>query len=378
MKIAFVSLMSGAPWGGSEALWHSIALFALEQGDEVFISVYDWGMPHEKITRLKQTGAIIHYRKRFNADAGMAEKIQRFLQKRKPAFNKDYQSIIDFKPDYVFISQGDSFDLAIHHRPFYQLLKQQNVSYSFVCHSHEQYSFIPPKEIYPCAQEIFKNAKKVYFVSDRQWNLTERRLVMKITNGQFTWNPLNLQIPIAPLIWPQTETVNMAIVGNLSGGKGHDTALEVLSGQEWKDREWQMNIYGEGEGKKYLEDLAVFYQIKDKINFCGHVDDIIKVWETNHLLLIPSAGEGLPISLVEAMACGRPAVVTDVGGNKELIAENEMGFIAVSPTTSAFAVAMENAWLEKSNWEKFGKNAFHKINAVWEKNPEVKIYNSIE
>ena len=378
MKIAFVSLMSGAPWGGSEALWHSIALFALEQGDEVFISVYDWGMPHEKITRLKQTGAIIHYRKRFNADAGMAEKIQRFLQKRKPAFNKDYQSIIDFKPDYVFISQGDSFDLAIHHRPFYQLLKKQNVSYSFVCHSHEQYSFIPPKEIYPCAQEIFKNAKKVYFVSDRQWNLTERRLVMKITNGQFTWNPLNLQIPIAPLIWPQTETVNMAIVGNLSGGKGHDTALEVLSGQEWKDREWQMNIYGEGEGKKYLEDLAVFYQIKDKINFCGHVDDIIKVWETNHLLLIPSAGEGLPISLVEAMACGRPAVVTDVGGNKELIAENEMGFIAVSPTTSAFAVAMENAWLEKSNWEKFGKNAFHKINAVWEKNPEVKIYNSIE
>ena len=369
--------MGGAPWGGSEALWHSLAMFALKQGDDVLVSVYDWEKPHEKIEQLQQRGAIIHHRRRFNADAGTVEKIKRFVRNRKPGLDKDYRAIIDFKPDVVLISQGESFDLAIHHKALYHLLMESNISYSFICHSHAQYSFIPPKEIYPQAIEVFKNAEQVYFVSQRQWKLTERRLAMKITNGQFTWNPLNIEIPNTPLIWPQIDPVNMAIVGNLSGGKGHDTAFEVLSAKEWKDRDWQLNIYGEGEGRKYLEDLAGFYGIMDKINFYGHVDDILKVWETNHLLLIPSAGEGLPISLVEAMACGRMAVVTDVGGNAELIKEGQNGFISASPTTHAFADAIERSWHEKRSWQQLCINAFNDINKVLDKNPEVKIYNQI-
>ena len=137
--------MGGLPWGGSEALWYSIALHALLQGDEVFVSVYDWGKPHYKLEQRQQTGAVIHYRKRYNADVGSFEKIKRFIQHRKPSLNKDYQSLIDFKPDCILISQGDSFDLAIHHRPLYSLIRQHKIDYSFICHNHVQYSFISPK-----------------------------------------------------------------------------------------------------------------------------------------------------------------------------------------------------------------------------------------
>ena len=378
MRIVFVSLMGGAPWGGSEALWYSMAMHSLQQGDEVFVSVYDWGRSHEKIKALQEKGAIIHHRKKYNADAGTVEKIKRFVQNRKPALNKDYQFIINFKPDVVFISQGESFDLAIHHRPLYDLLRLHRIPYSFICHSHAQYSFIPPKEIYPGAIEVFENARQVFFVSQRQWRLTERRLAMKIKNGHITWNPLNIQMPVTPLAWPQNETMQMAIVGNISGGKGHDTALEVLSAPQWNQRKWQLNIYGEGEGKKYLQDLAVFYGIEHNIIFHGHAGDIEKVWVTSHLLLVPSAGEGMPISLAEAMACGRPSVVTDVGGNTELIAENDTGFISRSPATEAFAAAMEKAWSEKDNWMQFGVNAFEKINAILDRMPGEKIYKLIK
>ncbi len=378
MRIAFVSLMGGLPWGGSEALWYAIAEHALQQGDAVFVSVYDWGEPNEKIKTLQQKGAFIHFRERYNADAGTIEKIKRFIKNRKPSLNKDYQSIIDFNPDTVFISQGESFDLAIHHKALYYLLRQNNIPYSFICHSHVQYSFIPPKEIYPGAVEIFKNARNVFFISRRQWQLTERRLACKIDNGLITWNPLNIILPSSPLSWPADNTAQMAIVANMTGGKGHDTALEVLSSKEWKERKWILNIYGDGEGKKYLEDLAVFYGIRENIKFHGHVNDMVKVWQENHLLLIPSAGEGLPISLAEAMACGRMAVVTDVGGNTELITENETGFIAASPATASFAAAMEKAWQHKNKWQQLGINAFNKINTVLEKNPQIKIYELLK
>lgn len=374
MRIAIVSLMGGLPWGGSEALWYAVATHAIDQGDEVFVSVYDWGSPNQKIKYLQQSGVKINFRKRFNAEASTFEKIVRFVKNRKPALNKDYQSIVDFKPDTVFISQGDSFDLAIHHIALYTLLRNNNIPYSFICHNHEQFGFIPPKEIYPGALEIFKNAEHVFFVSNRQWQLTERRLASKITNGVITWNPLSIVVPDAALLWPDDETAQMAIVANIAGSKGHDTAFEVLSSPEWKQRKWILNIYGNGEGIAYLKDLTFFYAIADKIKFHGHVADIVEVWQKNHLLLIPSAGEGLPISLVEAMACGRAAAVTDVGGNTELITQNKTGFIAVSPTTEAFAAVMENAWKEKENWEQLGKNAFNKINAVLEKEPGKKIY----
>ena len=290
------------------------------------------------------------------------------------SLDKDYQYIIDFKPTTVFISQGDSFDLTIHHRPFYELLVKNSIAYSLVCHSHTQYGFIPPKEIYPAAVEIFKNALRVFFVSKRQWQLTERRLATKLSNASFTWNPLNMQLPVEPIQWPVGSTFKMAIVGPLSGTKGQDTAMEVLGTSAWKERDWVLNLYGDGDGKDYLKALAVFYGIHKKIKFHGHVKDILKVWTENHLLLIPSAGEGMPISLLEAMACGRPAVVTDVGGNTELIVENETGFIADSPTTASFSMALENAWLHKNDLQKLGQNAYDKIIAVLDKKPQEKIY----
>jgi len=370
--------MGGLPWGGSEALWHAVALHALQQGDEVLASVYDWDKPHEKIKQLQEQGAIIHYRKKFNPAATSFEKVKRFVKNRQPSLDKDYQCIIDFKPGIVFISQGDSFDLAIHHKALYSLLMKNNIPYSLVCHNHVQYGFIPPKEIYPNAIEIFKNAVHVFFVSKRQWQLTERRLAFKIANGYFTWNPLNIELQTSPLIWPADETLQMAIVANINGSKGHDTAFEALAEKQWIERKWILNIYGDGEGKKYLEDLSIFYGIADNIIFHGHVNSIIKVWETNHVLLIPSAGEGLPISLVEAMACGRAAVVTDVGGNTELIVENETGFVAPSPTTGAFSLALENAWHQKDNLQQLGQNAFDKINAVLEKKPGEKIYELLK
>lgn len=377
MRLAIVSLMGGLRWGGSEALWYALAEHALGQGNEVLVSIYDWGELHEKAKCLQEKGATIQTRKRYNANAALIHRIGRFIKKRNPSLDKDYQAIIDFNPDVVFISQGDSFDLAIHHKPLYRLLLKNSIAYSFVCHNHEQYGFIPPQEIYPGAVEVFQNAKQVYFVSNRHWKLTERRVAQKIENGVVTWNPLNIKFQEKPLDWPREEVACFAMVANLGGPKGQDTTFEVLSAENWRERPWRLNLYGAGYGKKYLQDLAVFYGIEQKVSFHGHVNDIQGVWQANHLLLVPSAAEGLPISLVEAMVCGRPAVVTDVGGNCEVVVENESGFVSPSPTTLSFASAMERAWEQKHRWKEMGQHSFAKIQSVYEPNPHHKIYDRL-
>lgn len=377
MRLAIVSLMSGQPWGGSEVLWEALALYALEKGDAVFVSAYKWEAEQANIAALRSKGAVISYREKFNSNAGLAEKIMRSIKVRKPSLNKDYSAVIDFKPDHVFISQGDNFDFVLHHRALYNLLEANKIPYSFVCHSHAQYGAVPPKEIYPDGRAVFTNAKAVYFVSQKQRQLTERKLLTALPNAHITFNPLAIGEMKKPVDFPKGETVTLAAVGAVTGGKGQDTLLNVLAAPQWKERNWQLNIYGSGDGLPYLRDLAVFYGIEQKVILHGHVNNVQAIWEINQMLIVPSAAEGLPISLVEAMMCGRPCVATDVGGIDELIEEGITGFIAQAPSVKYLSEAMERAWNAKEEWEGIGRSAFSVINKKFTARPEIIIYNNI-
>jgi glycosyltransferase involved in cell wall biosynthesis len=75
------------------------------------------------------------------------------------------------------------------------------------------------------------------------------------------------------------------------------------------------------------------------IEMLGYIADIRKVWERAHIAVLPSRREGLPTSLLEAAACGRPIVATDVPGCRE-IARPGVNALLVPPDD---AVALANA-----------------------------------
>jgi len=78
-----------------------------------------------------------------------------------------------------------------------------------------------------------------------------------------------------------------------------------------------VSVYGEGPQERILRRVVESNALQDKIRFCGNVSDVSKIWRDNHALIMPS--EGLPLALVEALMCGRTAIVTDMAGNAEVI-----------------------------------------------------------
>jgi L-malate glycosyltransferase len=348
--------MSGVPWGGSEELWQKTAIYAKTQNHEVLASVFDWGKLHPRIIQLKDHHIKIHLRKRFSHNIPLRLKIGNYIKNRISIFDKTYIHILNFKPDTVVINQGGSFDISIHHFNLYKILNSNKIPYILISHNHSQYSDLPEKNIYPQAQEIFLNAKSVFFVSNRMKQLIERRLCCDLKNAIITWNPLNL-MNYNYIEYPKIEIIQFAIVGGLLNSKGQDTALNCFSSEEWKTRKWILNIYGDGYGENYLKDLAGFYKISNNVVFHGYTINVEDIWKINHMLLIPSSGEGLPISLCEAMICGRPAVVTDIGGNTEMITENVTGFVAEAPSVFSFSHALERAWNNKDKWKDMGLSA---------------------
>jgi glycosyltransferase involved in cell wall biosynthesis len=76
------------------------------------------------------------------------------------------------------------------------------------------------------------------------------------------------------------------------------------------------------------------------VRWAGHVKDIAEIWAQAHIAVLPSRREGLPMALVEAAACGRPLIATDVPGCREVVRPGETGLLVPfnDPTSLANAI----------------------------------------
>lgn len=79
----------------------------------------------------------------------------------------------------------------------------------------------------------------------------------------------------------------------------------------------------------------------DLIQWWGFRDDVVDVWRQAHVAVLPSYREGLPKSLLEAAACARPIVATDVPGCREIVRQGENGFLIPIHDSVALADAIE-------------------------------------
>jgi len=208
---------------------------------------------------------------------------------------------------------------------------------------------------------MFARAHRVVFFAERHLKNVERDLTRFLPNAVILRNPVNLA-ESGPLPWPAGSPIRFATVSVLDAAiKGLDLMLEALSDPQWRTRDWQLRIHGEGRDKENLRALAAYYGLSNQVSLCGQAEDIRSVWADSHLLLLPSRSEVAPLTLIEAMLCGRPAVITDVGGVREWVEEPRTAFIAEGATVRSFRSALERAWQARGNWPQMGVSAFDSV-----------------
>ena len=106
----------------------------------------------------------------------------------------------------------------------------------------------------------------------------------------------------------------------LEPGKGHFALLRILN---------SLPIYTElvfaGSGSLHTEllDYATKLGIKDRVHFLGNVQNMPLFYSAINVMCLYSQREGLPLSILESMACGKSIVATDVGGIKEVLTSEQ-------------------------------------------------------
>ncbi|MGE3314269.1 MAG: glycosyltransferase family 4 protein [Planctomycetaceae bacterium] len=140
------------------------------------------------------------------------------------------------------------------------------------------------------------------------------------------------------------QCANRFVIGTaarLNPMKGLDFLIDAAAQLKQSGVPVELRIAGPGDYRETLERRAVERNLESDVRFLGPVNDMPAFYRSLDLFVLPSLSEGLPLVVLEAMACGTPVVATNVAGTPEVI-QNEIDGLLVPPSDAdALAVAVK-------------------------------------
>lgn len=128
-------------------------------------------------------------------------------------------------------------------------------------------------------------------------------------------------------------------VGNIKPVKGHDVLIDAFMSTPFTD-ETTLVVVGEDYSDGKIPARTKPARSGRDIRFVGAQDDVIPWYQAADAFVLPSRWEGLSNALLEALACGLPAIATNVGGNADVIHNNHNGKLVPVDDSRALSIAM--------------------------------------
>jgi glycosyltransferase involved in cell wall biosynthesis len=366
LDFAFIS--SNLEWGGSEDLWSETAASVAHDGHRVRCYKSDLSGSQVNLDELRMRARTVDLGRFPLLPKALYWPVRRFARPLDigwQAMRLRASLSLRRRPDLAIISQGGNHDGW----PLAAICRHMNIPYVLISHKATDL-YWPVDAWLPSITRSYESARHCFFVSEHSRRLTEEQLGRRLRTSSIVRNPFRVPWDRQGA-WPaETAGLRLACVGRLAPReKGQDLLLRVLALPKWRERPISVTFFGEGEQREGLEGMARYHGLRS-VAFAGQVEDVSGIWETHHGLLLPSRAEGLPLVLVEAMLCGRVPIVTDVGGNTELVRDGVDGFVAASPTVEHFDEALERAWRRRREWRQIGAQAAKAIRTTVPADPD--------
>jgi glycosyltransferase involved in cell wall biosynthesis len=318
----------------------------------VAISIFNWDTQHESIKELIELGAVTFFRRPFYPKLSVRIKkkiLNFFLLKGKK--NTYHNVLYKFQPDQIYFNLAGGTEIVEDSEDLLIFIKQLKIPFSVFYHSistKNKFDEITKANF----QFVINKSKVSLFTSKWQALEYEKQLDLKITNKLILNHPIREINQKNQLSLDKVET-QFCIIGSLvNRWKGQDIAIKALSSHFEKN--WHLNLYGEGEDNENLIDLIKSLNLNDRVTFHGYESDINKIFQKNDLLLIPSRQDSGPIALFEGMLAGLPIIGTPIGAMPEYVINDFNGVLSTDNHESSFCDALDHAFKNKHSWKAWG------------------------
>lgn len=216
---------------------------------------------------------------------------------------------------------------------------------------------------------FFKNADFLVAVSSEiktEYEKRTNRNDIKIIYPLVPFSPVNIDKSVLKEKWKlPIDSKAIIMVGSLKPLKGPDILIDAFAAfeKEFIKRENLFLVFaGEGLMKEKLKNSAEKYDLSDRILFLGNVpfEQIGEIYRMAHVYVIASWFEGLPKSLVGAMAYKTPVIGSNVSGIKEIVKHKKTGLIFEKNDFNDLSKCIQFA-LQNPNQMKMYRDCMHDI-----------------
>ncbi|MCH5258178.1 MAG: glycosyltransferase [Lachnospiraceae bacterium] len=222
---------------------------------------------------------------------------------------------------------------------------------SVVGEAKEEY---PGRLMHGLANFLFPHAAGIVLQTERSKYFFNKKIQRKAVILPNSLNPV--------FIKPRYEGVRdqrIVAVGRLDANKNHEMMIRAFAALKDKYPEYTLTIYGEGELRPFLEDLANRLGVSERVFLPGVIPDVAVRIERAALFLLTSYSEGVSNALIEALASGLPVISTDVpsGGTVELITDGVNGLIIPAGDLPALEESMDKLLGDSAYADSLGREA---------------------
>jgi glycosyltransferase involved in cell wall biosynthesis len=171
--------------------------------------------------------------------------------------------------------------------------------------------------------------------------------------------PNAIDVPVAPPARNGTRRPRLVAVGRLKAPKDFLTLVRAVA--ELPARACELVVVGDGPDREELEAEIRDLGLDGDVRLLGERSDVAELLAGADAFVLSSVSEGMPISVLEAMAAGLPVVATQVGGVPELVADGETGFLVPPGEPQALADALRRLLADQDLRQRLGDAGLERV-----------------
>lgn len=274
----------------------------------------------------------------------------------------------------------EKFDLISTHTPTASALIRIAAFFSnskakiiYTAHGFHFFKGAPIKNwiLFYCLEKILARVTDVLFVMNeedfemsKKFKLRKNGIIKRIPGIGINvekYKKLDEKIreEIRESIGVNKDELMLISVAELSDRKNQIQLLEALKNID--ENQIKLFLVGEGEKKKEYEVFITKNNLNKRIKLLGERKNINELINASDLVCLTSKHEGLPRCILEAMAVGKPALVSDVRGNNDLINHLENGLLVPLQDIKKTEEMIKYSFSNKEHLKKMGINSLKRI-----------------
>jgi len=169
----------------------------------------------------------------------------------------------------------------------------------------------------------------------------------------------------------------VGVVGNLYPVKGHQYLIAAIPAVLRKCPNTSFVFAGRGQLESELKAQVCRFGVEERVYFLGLRQDIPRILAMLDLFVLPSLSEGLSMAILEAMIAGKPVIATRVGGNPELVIDEETGFLVPPRDSQTLADRLITSLTNKQQSATFAERGKRRAEGQFSLQTMVSSYQSL-